>query len=222
MNPKTTSTAQQDRRTAARMGAPGTAPARNEAGAEAPGLANAVGDYFRQLTERIGQAWNRFWFTPSDPLALSVVRVLVGLISIYTLLTYTPDLEWLLSPDGLLARDSVTQLRGDFYSLSYFYWLDTPGKLWAAHLAGLAVLGLFTIGFFTRITSILSLVVLLSYFHRSFLVTTEFEPVLAFVMFYLCLAPCGAYLSVDCWLTRRKTDGAQAADEAPCRLGPRR
>lgn len=215
MNQKTTTTPPQDRRIAARAGGPGTSPTKNEAGATAPGLVAIVGDYFRQLGEQFGQAWNRFWFAPSDPFVLSLMRVLAGLIAIYTVLTYTPDLEWLLGSEGLLARESVTQLRGDFYTLSYFYWLDMPAKLWAAHLAGLAVLTMFTVGLFTRVTSILSLVVLLSYFHRSFVVTTEFEPVLAFVVFYLCLAPCGAYLSIDRWLAKRKAADGQGTLDAP-------
>ncbi len=214
MSQKTTTIEQQERRSGRpgmRDGAPPVAPMSKR------GIVEVVGDYFHTLTERFGQTWNQFWFAPSDPFALSVMRVLTGLIALVTILTYTPDLEMLLSPDGLLARDSVTRLRGDFTSLSYFYWLDTPAKLWGAHVAGLVVLGLFTVGLFTRVTSILSLVVVLSYFHRTFVVTSEAEPVLAFVMFYLCLAPTGAYLSLDSWFASRKTASARtaAAPEAP-------
>jgi hypothetical protein len=202
MSLKSTTIVQDERRNQTRTGsAPGGQPS---SPANAPGnraLVETISDYFRAITESFGAAWNRFWFTPTDPLVL------------YTILTYTPDLELLLSPDGLLAQESVTQLRSNFYSLSYFYLLETPGQLWAAHLAGLAVLALFTVGLFTRVTSILSLIVVLSYFHRSFVVTSEVEPILAFVMFYLCLAPAGAYLSLDRWLARRKESSEKSADD---------
>ncbi len=216
MSQKTTTLEQQERR-AARPGA------RDDASASATmssrrGAVEVVGDYFRTVTERFGQAWNQFWFAPSDPLVLSVMRVLTGLIALVTILTYTRDLETLLGVEGLLARDSVTQLRGDFTSLSYFYWLDTPAKLWGAHAAGLTIVALFTVGLFTRVTSILSLIVVLSYFHRTFVVTSEAEPVLAFVLFYLCLAPTGVCLSLDHWLANRKLASARTAvavSEAP-------
>jgi len=206
--------AQDARRDSPAHGAPRAlervAPQRNNI----PGMIEVIGDYFRELGERFGLAWNHFWFAPSDSLTLSVVRVLAGLIAFYTILTYTPDLNLLLGADGLLADEGVRSLRGNYYSFSYLYWLDTPGRLWAGHLAGLAVLALFTLGLFTRVTSILSVVVVLSYFHRSFVVTSEMEPVLTFVMLYLCLGPSGAYLSLDRVLARRKATAAESAATA--------
>jgi hypothetical protein len=175
-------------------------------------MVEVVGDYFRMLAERFGQTWNRFWFTPSDPLTLSVVRVFTGLVAFYTVLTYTPDLGLLFGGDGLLGASSILELRGDYYSLSYLNLLDTPERLMAGHLAGLAVLALFTLGLFTRATSILSLIVVLSYYHRSWVITGEMEAVLIFVLFYLCLGPSGAYLSLDRLLARRK-----AASQTPAR-----
>ena len=165
-----------------------------------------VGDYFRVLLERFGQAWNRFWFLPSDALTLSVIRVLTGLLAFYTILTYTPDLGLFFGADGLLESGITAELRGtgDYFSLSYLNLLHTPGALLAGHLAGLLVLALFTVGLFTRVTSVLALVVVLSYYHRSWVITGEMEAVLAFVLFYLCLAPAGNYLSLDRILAQRK------------------
>ena len=136
------------------------------------------------------------------------MRVLTGLVAFYTILTYTPDLVLLFGPDGLLPVEGIRRLRGDLTSFSYLNWLDTPGQLWAAHFAGLAAIALFTVGLFTRVTAIVSLVVVLSYVHRAPILTAEMEPVLAFVMLYLCLGPSGAYLSLDHLWSRRETAGA--------------
>ncbi|MBI2827312.1 MAG: hypothetical protein HYX69_21780 [Planctomycetia bacterium] len=175
-----------------------------------------VGDYFRNLSERFGQGWNRFWFAPSDPLTLSVVRVLAGAIAFYTLLTFTPDLELFFGPDGLWTPEAMFALQGPgYFGFSYLYLLHAPGQLWAAHLAGLAVLGLFTLGLFTRVTAVLSFLVMLSYFQRAFFVTAEMEPVLAFVLLYLCLGPSGAYLSLDRFFARRRLAEGKAAAATP-------
>ena len=67
----------------------------------------------------------------------------------------------------------------------------------AVHVVGLAVLVLFTLGFWSRLTSILALVVILSDVHRGPMLTSQFEPVLTMVMCYLCLGPSGASWSLD-------------------------
>jgi hypothetical protein len=44
----------------------------------------------------------------------------------------------------------------------------------------------------------------LSYVHRAPAVTSQAEPVLAMLLAYLCIGPCGAKLSVDSFLKRRR------------------
>jgi energy-converting hydrogenase Eha subunit E len=81
--------------------------------------------------------------------------------------------------------------------------LSMPGELWTAHLIGLAVLILFMAGWWTRITSVLALVVFLSDIHRAPMIAGRTESVAAMVMCYLCLAPCGRRYSLDRLLARR-------------------
>jgi len=184
----------------------------------------AISEYFSTLCDRFGQGWNRFWFTPSDPLLLSLLRVLTGALAFYVVFSYTPDLQRFFGPGGLLAVDAVEQLRGDFFGWSYLSYTTTAGSLWAAHIAGLFVLALFALGLFTRITSVLSLVVLLSYIHRAPILVSEAESVLAFLMFYLCLGPSGAYLSLDGLLdrllARRRASALPVHELAKAKSGP--
>ncbi len=72
------------------------------------------------------------------------------------------------------------------------------------HFVGLAVLVLFTLGLWSRLTSVLALIVILSDVHRGAMLTSQFEPVLTMVMCYLCLGPSGASWSLDRLLARRK------------------
>src|SRR5437899_1217702 len=61
-----------------------TAPASPEAGLAPPsGSAMAA-------------AWNRFWFTPADRTILGVLRLCCGLVTVYTFLAWTFDLQPLL------------------------------------------------------------------------------------------------------------------------------
>jgi hypothetical protein len=175
-------------------------------------------EYFRTLVGRFGEGWNRFWFTPSDPFTLSVLRILTGLTALYVVGSYSFDLVRFFGPNGLLPVETVRQLTFGSWRFSYLDYCTTPGALWAAHGVGLAILVCFTVGWLTRITSVLALVVTLSYFHRGPLLTSEMEPMLALLMVYLCLGPSGAYFSVDRWRLLRKmarTPGGKLQPTSP-------
>jgi len=176
------------------------------------------GDATGGWVDRIGQGWNRFWFAPSDPVSLCVLRVVVGVIVFYTLLTYSPDLDRFFTEGGMLPLDVVREAVDEAASqgdrpirLSYFNYLFTSGEVWAAHVIGLAVVAMFVLGVLTRVTSIASLIVLLSYVQRAPMLTSELEWVLAMLMLYLCIGPCGRVLSVDAWLRRRRASRSPAS-----------
>jgi len=163
--------------------------------------------YLARLSAAFGEAWNRFWFTPSDPLPLCLIRILTGLLILYWQLTLTPDLVRFFGPHGLTPVEAVRQMEtpeGARYTLSYFNYLSSPAELWAAHGAGIAVVLAMTLGIFTRATTILSLVVVLSIIHRAPMLTSPFEPVASLVMFYLCIGPSGNCLSLDSVWARRR------------------
>jgi len=171
----------------------------------------AVNDYFRTLVERFGQGWNRFWFTPSDPLPLGVVRVLTALVALGVYLTYLPDLDQFFGPDGLLSRDFVLQLRGNVPVFSMFDYAQTSGELHAFFWLGATAIGLLLTGLFTRVTSVLALVAMLSIVDRGPVLARPVDDILAMLMFYLCLGPCGRTLSLDAWLRRLRAGSREAA-----------
>ncbi len=189
-----------------------------------------IREYFAALPRRCGQGWNRFWFAPSDPFTLGALRLATGLLAFYLIFTFSFDLTRYFAADGLLPTDEVQKWVQFFpdtnaglrpiNQYSYLNYLTSPGALWTAHILGLIVLALFTVGFKSRITSVLALLVVLSYMWRAPMLTAQVEPVVAMVMFYLCLGPCGASLSVDRWLAERKA-AAKPRHEADASEPPR-
>lgn len=164
--------------------------------------------YFATLVDRFGHGWNEFWFRPSDPYVLGVIRLLTGLTALYWYLTYLPDLERLFGPNGLLASELVHTYRFG-KGWSYFDYLQTTSALWAGYSAGLVVLVLFTAGLFSRVTSFLAWVVVLSIIQRGPMLAGPVEDVLAVVMLYLWIGPSGASWSIDSWLRRDASRSAQ-------------
>ncbi len=165
-------------------------------------MIKSTGRYVQQLSNAFGEAWNRFWFTPSDPATVSAMRLLTGLVVVYLHATLSWDLVAFFGPHGLLPAVDISPLEGN--TISYMNGLSTPTELWAVHLLGLVVLVAFAVGFWTRVTSVLALIVFLSVVNRAPMITGCTESVLAVVMLYLCLAPCGQRFSIDAWLAARK------------------
>ena len=180
-----------------------------------------VKDYYTTLVEQFGTGWNRFWYTPTDAFGVCVLRVMTGIMALYFIASYTIDLVDWFGPHGLLSVDTVERLTGaaDASSTdsaivareSLFYHFTVPGILWLIHGISFLVVLMFTVGFYTRITGILTFLTLLSYIHRAPMLTGQFEPVLTMLILYLCIAPAGMYLSVDRWWRERKTDSANTS-----------
>jgi hypothetical protein len=162
--------------------------------------------YFARLTDAFGRGWTQFWFTPSDPATISAIRLLAGLVVVYLHATLSFDLIAFFGPDGLLPVADIAPLEGDTFS--YLNFLSTPAELWTMHLLGLAVLVLFAAGFWTRATSILAWIVFLSDVNRAPMISGRTDSILAMVMLYLCLAPCGRRYSIDAVLKARKASVA--------------
>ncbi len=164
-----------------------------------------MGNYFREFVQRLGNGWNRFWFAPRDPIGLAVLRIGAGLLAVYTLLTYTPDLVRWFAEAGLLTPELAYQFRMvNETTFSYLEYLHLSAELYAVHAIAIIVALLFTVGLFTRITAVLTLLAMLSYIHRGSILDSEFEPLLCMVLFYLCLGPSGSALSLDAWRARRR------------------
>src|SRR5713101_2649361 len=72
---------------------------------------NGTGPAKQTLGDRALESWNRFWFTPADPAVLGLVRVFCGLITLYTALAYSLDLQEFFGPDAWWNLDSANAIR---------------------------------------------------------------------------------------------------------------
>ena len=68
--------------------------------------------YRRELTAEALGGWNRFWFAPTDPATLCLLRVLVGSMLFYTHLVWSLDLAGFFSPAGRLPVEFVRTFHG--------------------------------------------------------------------------------------------------------------
>jgi hypothetical protein len=170
-------------------------------------MLTAVSDYFCTLGRTLADGWNWFWFTPADPYPLGVIRFFTGLIACWLQLCLLPDMGRFFATGGWIPLDVIQQTVVHGYPFSYLDYFHTPASLVAVQCVALGVLVAFTLGLWTRLTSVLALVVMLSSIHRAPMLTTQVEPIVTMVLFYLCLGPARASWSLDRRIARRAAAG---------------
>ena len=152
-------------------------------------------------------AWDRFWFQPELPHRLAALRIAAGAMLFYTHLVWAVNLTGFLGPDAWIPRDLSRDMHAGSWSFSYLWYVDHPAILWMLHVAALVVFALLTLGLWTRVVSILALVITLSYCHRlegSLFGLDQFNTMAAM---YLAVGASGGVWSLDSWLRRRRGEG---------------
>ena len=155
----------------------------------------------RRHTAEIERQWDSFWFVPADPTLLGLIRVCTGLMLVYTHLVWGLQLEAFFGPDAWLTPELVETMQRDQIAWS-FCWYVPHDMLWAAHYASITVLVLFMLGVATRVTSILSFVVVVSYIYRTPCALFGLDQVNSFLTLYCCIGPSGDAVSIDRWVRR--------------------
>ncbi|MGL6076136.1 MAG: hypothetical protein ACRC8S_18410 [Fimbriiglobus sp.] len=92
-------------------------------------------------------------------------------------------------------RGLATRLGAPVFSL-WFHVTD-PTEMRIAHTCILIVFVMFTIGLYTRITSVLTWLGILTYIHRSQQIVFGMDTMMNILMIYLMISHCGGALSVD-------------------------
>lgn len=164
---------------------------------------NLIQAYFQELYQTTWRSWNRFWFTPTDPATLGVMRWLAGTMLFYTHLVWGVDLLGFFGQEGRLPVPFALAYHDTPYAWSHLYYIESPAALWTVHLFALVILFMFTIGCLTRVTSILAFLITVSYSHRAAGALFGLDQINALLALYLAVGPSGAVYSVDRWLRQR-------------------
>jgi predicted DCC family thiol-disulfide oxidoreductase YuxK len=160
--------------------------------------------YAAELSDTVGRAWNRFFFAPADPTPLGLIRILVGLLLLWSLGVYGLDLRAFLGSEGWADPAVVRQLMAERTPWAWSFWLWVPdGLLVPVWLGCLAVLALYTLGLWSRATAVLAWVIAVSTARRVPVSLFGFDQVVATWALYLAATgSSGQAVSLDRFLAR--------------------
>lgn len=142
---------------------------------------------------RLFAAWTNFWFSAGDPIALSVLRVLGGMVFLYWLLPFAGDLQAFFGLSGWFdARayaetSRLSELPPHLFTWSAAYWCGNNSTLLIAlYGLSLAAILLFALGVATRLTGVLTWAAVVS-FTANPASAYDADPYLQMLAFYLML-----------------------------------
>lgn len=157
-------------------------------------MINAVRNYFGELFG----AWDRFWFDPSDPAVLSAIRVVTGLLLLWTHLIWSIDLMAFFGTEGWIPPEMQQRMSAPRLAFGFFDLTQAPWAVWTFHGLSLIAFLLLTLGLFTRTAAVWSFLAALSYaLHVTPGAFFGLDKINCLLAMYLMLGPCGARYSLD-------------------------
>jgi hypothetical protein len=170
------------------------------------------------------RAWDQFWFAPRAATSLAVMRIFAGGLMLYVYLGYSLALLSYVGPNSWVGLDVLDYMRHDIpisapstswdgpdvvvtkgqFTWSPYYHVEDPAWIWTIHAGVMLATLLFTVGFATRVTSVLAWAGGVMYIHRASTTLFGMDTMTNLGLLYLMIAPCGAVLSVDRWLEVRR------------------
>jgi Vitamin K-dependent gamma-carboxylase len=149
---------------------------------------------------RAGAAWQRFWFAPEPTSTLALFRIAIGVLTFAWALSLLPDFETFFSGHGIEPLPPKDVPDGYWGVLNAFPDYEVAVALYLALLlAALCV----TVGYHTRLATVIAFVGVLSLERRTPSIGNSGDGLLRILLFFLMLAPAGAALSVDRWRAAR-------------------
>ena len=127
-------------------------------------LLNDLATYLADLVGAARRGWGAFFFSPADPTAVGLIRVAVGLLAFWSLLVFGLDLHDYFGADGWAEPSAIRMTQGP---MVWTFWYLVPDDWLRLVWCGcLLVLGLYAVGLFSRLTAVLSWVIVVSTVRR--------------------------------------------------------
>jgi hypothetical protein len=162
------------------------------------------------------EAWNEFFFTPQSPIPIALFRIIYGALVIADVLLLRPDwLAW-YGPHAWVSLSTMQKLEPGMRLNVFAVIPQTDAWADSVFWVILASAILLTIGFLTRLNTIIVFLGLASIQQRNLYMTHGGDTFLRVAGFFLMFAPAGAALSMDRLLRiLRGREGAEIEPRSP-------
>ena len=172
-------------------------------------------DYLRGLWKAAIDGWNQFWFSPTAPHTLAIMRIATGLMIFYTHLVWSLEFLNFFGPQARVTLEFTRLFHESRFAWSHFHWISQPWALITIHVLALVIFLMFALGLCTRVTSVLTFLLAVSYVHRVPGALFGLDQINVLLAMYLMLSDCGAVYSLDGWRRAGSRSAGRGAEPQP-------
>jgi hypothetical protein len=150
------------------------------------GSAAAKGHAADSTCPRLFEASTSFWFKPVEPVGLHTIRFLTGLLLMFWLIMFAGNQTSFFGLSGWVDRATAASVRSDFLTGWSVLNLFESNSIWVhtVYWVSIVTFGLFAVGLWTRITSVLTWLLVVSFIANP-VTRLDAEPLLGMLAFYL-------------------------------------
>jgi predicted DCC family thiol-disulfide oxidoreductase YuxK len=185
-------------------------------------LLTEAASYLAGLARLTRRGWNAFFFSAADPTPVGLIRVAAGLLAFWSLVVFGLDLHDYFGATGWADPAAIRSMARPF---SWSFWFLVPdGWLRPVWCLCLVVLALFTLGCFSRVTAVLSWIIVVSTIRSVPQALFGFDQILSLLLLYLMVTGAsGQAVSLDrFWRRWLQARAAAAGRRQPRTASPRR
>ncbi len=165
-------------------------------------------------------SWNQFWFQPTAPHTLAVIRIFGGAMIAYVHVIWLSQLQDFFGANAWVDGVTSRQLHENDFIRSYLTYVTNPSVLTIHQLLAIAAGVMMCIGYKTRLAIPLAWFLTLMVCHRQTGALFGLDQVVMMIAMYLMLCPCGAVYSLDAYLKKRAGETGDT-DSIACNISTR-
>jgi hypothetical protein len=165
----------------------------------------------------IWQCWDKFWFSPGSTLPVCIFRILLGLLILQVQLLTSRDWVTWYTDKGVYTLSTCQQYLGAPCINLLTFLPSDERTIYGFMAVFLIAIVCFTIGLFTRWSTIVVFLMLTTLDHRNPLILNGGDTYLRCCMFWMMFAPAGELLSLDHYLKQWWRGEKPAAEADPQR-----
>jgi predicted DCC family thiol-disulfide oxidoreductase YuxK len=158
-----------------------------------------------ELSSTISRSWNAFFFSPSDPTPLGLIRIAMGILMLWSMGVYGLDLQAFFGSTGWQSTADLLKIHELQESNARWSFWFFVGDAWLrpVWVVCIMILVLFTLGLWSRLTAVLAWVIVVSTVRRAEASTFGYDQIATTWALYLAVTGAsGQALSIDRFLAR--------------------
>jgi len=147
--------------------------------------------------------WERFWFNPTAPHTLAVMRMCCGAMLVYVHVIWASFLNDFMGQHAWIDQAAIRELHRLDWGWSWLYYVESPTLLLLHQLVAIAASLMMAVGWMTRLAIPIAWWMTLMVCHRMTGALFGLDQIVIMLSMYLMWSQCGSVWSIDARLRER-------------------